>query len=52
METHVSIRGAYLGDFKVIDSNPGLQIRVCTGYLFSLFLIQKIWCGYSKELSQ
>ena len=52
MEIHVSIRGAYLGDFKIIDSNPGLQIRVRTGYLFSLFLIQNIRCGYSKEPSQ
>ena len=30
----------------------GLQIRVCIGKLFSLFLIQNICCGYSKELSQ
>ena len=31
---------------------PGLQIRVRIGILFSLFLIQNIWCGYSKEPSQ
>ena len=31
---------------------PGLQIRVCIGKLFSLFLIQNICCGYSKEPSQ
>ena len=31
---------------------PGLQIRVRIGILSSLFLIQNIWCGYSKELSQ
>ena len=30
---------------------PGLQIRVCIGK-FSLFLIQNICCGYSKEPSQ
>ena len=30
----------------------GLQIRVRIGKLFSLFLIQNICCGYSKELSQ
>ena len=30
----------------------GLQISVCIGKLFSLFLIQKICCGYSKEPSQ
>ena len=30
----------------------GLQIRVCIGKLFSLFLIQNICCGYSKEPSQ
>ena len=27
----------------------GLQIRVCIGKLFSLFLIQNICFGYSKE---
>ena len=32
-------------------STPGLQIRVCIGKLFSLFLIQNICCGYSKEPS-
>ena len=31
---------------------PDLQIRVCIGNLFSLFLIQNIRCGYSKEPSQ
>ena len=30
----------------------GLQIRVCTGKLFFLFLSQNICCGYSKEPSQ
>ena len=30
----------------------GLQIRVRFGKLFSLFLIQNICCGYSKESSQ
>ena len=30
----------------------GLQIRVCIGNLFSLFLIQNICCEYSKEPSQ
>ena len=27
----------------------GLQIRVCTGKLFSLFIIQNICYGYSKK---
>ena len=31
---------------------PGLQIRVRIGKLVSLFLIQNICCGYSKEPSQ
>ena len=31
---------------------PGLQIRVRIGKLSSLFLIQNICCGYSKESSQ
>ena len=31
---------------------PGLQIRVCIGKLFSLFLTQRICCGYSKEPTQ
>ena len=30
----------------------GLQIRACTGKLFSSFLVQNICFGYSKELSQ
>ena len=30
----------------------GLQIRVCTGKLFFLFLNQDICCRYSKELSR
>ena len=30
----------------------GIQIRVRIGKLFSLFLIQNICCGYSKEPSQ
>ena len=30
----------------------GLQIRVRIGKLFSLFLMQNICCGYSKEPSQ
>ena len=30
----------------------GLHIRVCIGKLFSLFPIQNICCGYSKEPSQ
>ena len=32
--------------------NSGLQIRVRIGTLVSLFLIQNICCGYSKEPSQ
>ena len=30
----------------------GLQIRVRIGKIFSLFLIQIVCCGYSKEPSQ
>ena len=37
---------------KEFKCSPGLQIRVCIGKLFSLFLIQNICCGYSKESSQ
>ena len=33
-------------------SIAGLQKRVLIGKLFSLFLIQNICCGYSKEPSQ
>ena len=32
-----------------ITDRSGLQIRVCIGKLFSLFLTQNIFCGYSKE---
>ena len=34
------------------DIVSGLQIRVHIGKLFSLFLIQNICCGYSKESSR
>ena len=34
------------------NRTSGLWIRVCTGNLFSLFLIQNICCGYSKGPSQ
>ena len=34
------------------DTFARLQIRVCIGKLFSLFLSKKICCGYSKEPSQ
>ena len=34
------------------DDDSGLQIRVRTGKLVSLFLIQNICCGYTKEPSQ
>ena len=37
---------------KMLTSLSGLQIRVCIGKLFSLFLIQNIRCGYSKEPSR
>ena len=36
----------------VRDTISGLQMRVRIGKLFSLFLIQNICCGYSKEPSQ
>ena len=32
--------------------HAGLQIRLRIGKLFSLFLMQNICCGYSKEPSQ
>ena len=35
-----------------LNALPGLQIRVLIGKPFSLFLIQNICCGYSKEPSQ
>ena len=41
-----------LGKRHKMRSLPGLQIRVRIGKLFSLFLIQNICCGYSKEPSQ
>ena len=37
---------------KPVDQNQGLQISVGNGKLVSLFLIQNICCGYSKEPSQ
>ena len=37
---------------KLLRTLAGLQIRVRIGKLFSLFLIQNICCGYSKEPSQ
>ena len=37
---------------SINESGIGLQIRVRIGKLFSLFLIQNISCGYSKEPSQ
>ena len=39
-------------DIHLSSVSPGFQIRVCIGKLFSLFLIQNICCGYSKEPSQ
>ena len=38
--------------FIAIFWDPGLQIRVHIGQLFSLFLLQNICCGYSKEPSR
>ena len=37
---------------KQNNTLSGLQIKVHIGKLFSLFLIQTICCGYSKEPSQ
>ena len=34
---------------KIFYGYSGLQIRVLIGNLFSLFLIQNICCGYSKN---
>ena len=39
-------------DYMVEEVLSGLQIRVLIGKLFSLFLIQNICCGYTKEQSQ
>ena len=36
----------------VVLEQAGLQIKMRIGKLFSLFLIQNICCGYSKEPSQ
>ena len=50
--------GPYMSEIVCIsatippDGQPELQIRVRIGKLFSLFLIQNICCGYSKEPSQ
>ena len=37
---------------RLLAYRPGLQIRVCVVKLFSLFHIQNICCGYSKEPSE
>ena len=37
---------------RAMNVFAGLQIRVCIGKLFFLFLIQNIFCEYSKEPSQ
>ena len=42
----------YKPSFHFVGHKPGLQIRVRIGKLFSLFLIQNICFGYSKEPSQ
>ena len=48
-----SLLGAWLDNLnKILVPGTGLQIRVRIGKLFSLFLIQNICCGYSKELSR
>ena len=43
------VKGELITLFCVVVA--GLQIRVRIGKLFSLFLIQNIFCGYSKEPS-
>ena len=54
----INILGALLGisltNFANVKkvSYSGVQIRMRIGILFSLFLIQNICCGYSKEPSQ
>ena len=45
-------QGTHLEVFSIHRVKSGLQIRVRIGKLFSLFLIQNICCGYSKEPSQ
>ena len=45
----------FKGGFRILKNlrtQSGLQIRVRIGKLFSLFLIQNICFGYSKEPSQ
>ena len=44
--------GSILVSLPLGTLETGLQIRVHIGKLFSLFLIQNICCGYSKEPSQ
>ena len=44
--------GSVLVSLPLGTIETGLQIKVCIGKLFSLFLIQNICCGYSKEPSQ
>ena len=39
-------------EHNIISTLAGLQMKVRIGKLFSLFLIQNICCGYSKEPSQ
>ena len=45
---HVVLENARV--VNVLQCWSGLQIRVCIGKLFSLFLIQNICCGYSKHM--
>ena len=47
----IYFRGSRVEISSSIVLLSGLQLRVRTG-IFSLFLIQNICCGYSKELSQ
>ena len=45
------VQGGGGGGSSTSGRETGLQIRVCIGKLFSLFLIQNVCCGYSKEPS-
>ena len=48
----IALKPSKLGKLDSVFKSLGLQIRVYIWKLFSLFLIQKICCGYSKEPSQ
>ena len=46
---NISLASRFIIAFLIFS---GLQIRVCIGKLFSVFLTHNICCGYSKEPSR